>query len=137
MTQIRVMIGAVSRITRTHKLGFNDDIPPSSPQDASSMDAYAMDVLPAWSQDCICGRVFSVPQAYMYHKRSCQKTKKRLSCALEKVKEVWQAKKRRKTEQMSHAEAAECSSHQNEAAELLSNDARLPGVHPEVSLLIC
>ena len=22
-----------------------------------------MDVLPAWSQDCICGRVFSVPQA--------------------------------------------------------------------------
>ena len=62
--------------------------------------------------------------------------KTRLSCTLEKVKEVWQAKKRRKTEQMSCDEAAECSSHQNMAAELLSNDALLPGVHPEVSHLI-
>ena len=95
-----------------------------------------MDVLPAWSQACICGRVFSVPQAYTYHKQSCQKTKKRLSCALEMVKEVWQAKKRRKTEQMSRDEVAECSSHQNVAAELLSNDALLPGIHPEVGFLI-
>jgi len=100
------------------------------------MEAHAMDVLPAWSQACICGRVFSVPQAYTYHKRSCQKTKKRLSCALEMVKEVWQAKKRRKMEQMSRDEVAECSSHQNVAAELLSNDALLPGIHPEVGFLI-
>jgi hypothetical protein len=100
------------------------------------MEAHAMDVLPAWSQACICGQVFSVPQAYTYHKRSCQKMKKQLLCALEMVKEVWQAKKHQKMEQMSCNEVAECSSHQNVAAKLLSNDALLPGIHPEVGFLI-
>jgi hypothetical protein len=52
----------------------------------------------AWCQTCICARTFLVPQAYTFHKRSCQKTKKRLAGALEKAKEVWQAKKRQKTE---------------------------------------
>jgi hypothetical protein len=51
-----------------------------------------------WSQTCICGRTFLLPQAYTFHKRSCQKTKKRLASALEKAKECWQAKKRQKTE---------------------------------------
>jgi hypothetical protein len=60
----------------------------------------AMELPPAWSQSCICGRTFSVPQAYTCHKRSCQKTKKRFSSALEKAKEVWQVKKRRKMEQV-------------------------------------
>jgi hypothetical protein len=39
-----------------------------------------------------------VQQAYTCHKRSCQKTKKRLAGALEKAKEVWQANKRQKRE---------------------------------------
>src|SRR6202022_3733177 len=58
----------------------------------------AMDLPPAWCKVCICGRTFSVQQAYTCHKRSCQKTKKRLAGALEKAKEVWQTNKRRKTE---------------------------------------
>lgn len=66
-----------------------------------------MDTPAAWSQSCLCGRVFSVPQAYTYHKRSCQKTKKRLSGALEKAREVWQAKKRRKTEEITLSPVAE------------------------------
>ena len=97
-----------------------------------------MDVPPAWSQTCICGRIFSVPQAYTYHKRSCQKTKKRLSCALEKAKEVWQARKRRKTEEATRIEeTAGSPSNQNVAAEPL-DDALLHGaLHElEVSLLI-
>jgi hypothetical protein len=57
-----------------------------------------MELPPAWCQICICGRTFSVLQAYSFHQRSCQKTKKRLSGALEKAKEVWQSKKRRKME---------------------------------------
>jgi hypothetical protein len=57
-----------------------------------------MDLPPAWCQVCVCGRTFSVQQAYTYHKRSCQKTKKRLAGALGKAKEVWQANKRRKME---------------------------------------
>jgi hypothetical protein len=40
-----------------------------------------------------------VQQAYTYHKRSCEKTKKRLSGALEKAKEAWQANKRRRLEE--------------------------------------
>ena len=58
----------------------------------------AMDLPPAWCKVCICGRTFSVQQAYTCHKRSCQKTKKRLAGALEKAKEVWQANKRQKRE---------------------------------------
>jgi hypothetical protein len=57
-----------------------------------------MDLPPAWCKVCICGRTFSVQQAYTCHKRSCQKTKKRLAGALEKAKEVWQANKRQKRE---------------------------------------
>ena len=53
----------------------------------------AMDLPSAWCQVCVCGRTFSVPQAYTGHKRSCQKTKKRLSSALDKAKEVWQSRK--------------------------------------------
>ena len=48
---------------------------------------------------CLCGRTFAVPQAYTFHKRSCNKTKKRLSGALDKAKEIWQTKKRRKLEE--------------------------------------
>jgi hypothetical protein len=99
-----------------------------------------MDLPPAWSQACACGRTFSVPQAYTCHKRSCQKTKKRLSCALEKAKEVWQAKKRRKTEERTKGETVECHSNEslNVAAELLLNDALLPSVHvhPQVRSLV-
>jgi hypothetical protein len=57
-----------------------------------------MDLPPAWCEVCLCGRTFSSPQAYSCHKRGCEKTKKRLSGALEKAKEIWQAKKRQKTE---------------------------------------
>src|SRR3984957_9950967 len=57
-----------------------------------------MDLPPAWSQTCVCGRAFSLPQTYTFHQRSCQRTKKRLLCALEKAKHVLQARKRRKVE---------------------------------------
>lgn len=68
------------------------------PIDRDTLIAYMMDLPPAWNQVCICGRTFSLPQAYTCHKRSCQKTKKRLSGALDKAKEVWQARKRRKSQ---------------------------------------
>ena len=98
-----------------------------------------MDLPPAWSQACICGRVFSVPQAFSCHKRSCPKSKKRLSSALERAKEVWQARKRRKAEvDQSASEASEDSSKQND-----SNTSRpspvdvlnYTCVHPQVSRL--
>jgi hypothetical protein len=47
-------------------------------------------------QSCLCGRTFSQPNAYSNHKCKCSKTKKRLSTALEKAKEKWTGKKRRK-----------------------------------------
>ena len=52
----------------------------------------------AWFRTCVCGRVFSTPQAISYHQRSCQKTRKRLSVALAKAGEAWRAKKRQKTD---------------------------------------
>jgi hypothetical protein len=66
-----------------------------------------MNVSPAWSQACICGRTFSVPRAYTCHTRSCPKAKKRLSSALQKAKEAFHANKRRKTEDAARREATE------------------------------
>lgn len=45
---------------------------------------------------CICGRSFAYEYAYSNHQRQCKKTKRVLSGALEKAKEVWNAKKRRR-----------------------------------------
>jgi hypothetical protein len=59
---------------------------------------------PAWFETCACGRTFSVPQALTYHKRSCNRTKKRLAVALDKAKDVWQAKKRQKTQEKTAAQ---------------------------------
>jgi hypothetical protein len=57
-----------------------------------------MEMPAAWHEACVCGRTFYQPQAYSFHQRNCKKTKKRLAGALEKAKEIWQAKKRRKIE---------------------------------------
>jgi len=86
----------------------------------------------AWSQACICGRVFSVPQAYSYHRRSCPKTRKRLSDALAKANEVWRAKKRQRID---GSQAIECTSSPSVVAELQLNDVSdgsLLPVHPQV-----
>ena len=57
-----------------------------------------MNLPPGWSQDCICGRTFTVPHAYTNHSRLCKKAKTRLSSALDKARQIWQANKHRKTE---------------------------------------
>ena len=84
----------------------------------------------AWSQACICGRIFSVPQAYSHHKQSCLKTKKRLSDALANAKEVWEIKKRRKADR---SQVVECSFNKNVDGEPQLNDDsfQLP-VHTQV-----
>ena len=83
-----------------------------------------MDLPPAWCQVCVCGRTFSVPQAYTFHKRSCQKTKKRFSSALDKAQEVWRSKKRRKMEVM-QSPTAEKPLDLNVVVEQESNDVAL------------
>jgi hypothetical protein len=47
---------------------------------------------------CLCGRSFSQSSALAYHKRSCKRSKRRFNGALEKAKEVWEARKRRRVE---------------------------------------
>lgn len=70
-----------------------------------------MEMPPAWSQACMCGQTFSAPHTYTYHIRTCPRTRKRLSSALEKAREVLQAKKRRKMEDRIQREASETSNH--------------------------
>jgi len=96
-----------------------------------------MDLPPAWCQVCICGRTFSVQQAYTYHKRSCQKTKKRLAGALEKAKEVWQTNKRRKMEAKAARGALELESplHLN-ALPIIIAESTTPGASLEVRFTI-
>jgi hypothetical protein len=90
-----------------------------------------MDLPPAWCQVCVCGRTFSVPQAYTFHQRSCQKTKKWLSSALDKAKEVWQSKKCRIMEVMQGT----TTESPPEVVEQESNDAALAMQH-EVRLMM-
>ena len=89
---------------------------------------------PAWSQTCVCGRAFSVPQAYTFHQRSCQRTKKRLLGALEKSKDILQARKRRKVESVllaqNLADEVGPSSQPVNLAHL--NDLPIPVVNSEV-----
>lgn len=47
---------------------------------------------------CICGRSFIQEGRLYFHQRSCQKAKKRLSGALDKVKDAWKSRKRRRVE---------------------------------------
>ncbi len=93
-----------------------------------------MDSPPAWSQTCVCGRAFSLPQAYTFHQRSCQKTKKRLLGALEKAKDILQARKRRKVESVLPAQypAAEAGPTSQLVDLAYPNDLSIPVVHSEV-----
>jgi hypothetical protein len=95
-----------------------------------------MDLPPAWTQTCVCGRAFSVPQAYTFHQRSCQRTKKRLLGALEKVKDVLQARKRRKVDSVPLAQnlAAKVGS-SSQPVDLVHPNDLFPVVHSEVQFL--
>ena len=93
-----------------------------------------MDLPPAWSQACVCGRAFSLPQAYTFHQRSCQRTKKRLLGALEKAKDILQARKRRRVENVLPAQnlAAEAGPSRQLVDLAHSNDLPISVVHSEV-----
>jgi len=45
---------------------------------------------------CACGRSFTQQSALSKHQKSCQRSKKRLSVALDKAKSAWSEKKRRR-----------------------------------------
>jgi hypothetical protein len=49
-------------------------------------------------ETCICGRTFYLPCALTIHLRTCSKSKKRLSRALDKAKEKWMSRKRMRLE---------------------------------------
>jgi hypothetical protein len=92
-----------------------------------------MDLPPAWSQSCICGRIFSLPQAYTFHQRSCQRTKKRISGALEKAKDILQVRKRRKMESVLLAQNLVAAGTFSQPVDLAHPNVRpIPVVHSEV-----
>jgi hypothetical protein len=51
---------------------------------------------PQFADQCACGKSFSQPSALTNHKRFCQSSKKRISSAITKAKEVWEEKKRKR-----------------------------------------
>ena len=65
----------------------------------SENQRFRQSMMPTSSRDylCPCGRSFQQDSALTKHQRTCSKTKKRLSSALETAKEVWRDKKRRRT----------------------------------------
>jgi hypothetical protein len=80
---------------------------------------------------CMCGRTFTTPQAYKCHTCSYTKKKKRLSCALAKVKEVWVSNMRRRTGEIVGTKMLKMSD-KLVAAGLPMNDAFSPSVHQQV-----
>jgi hypothetical protein len=78
----------------------------------------------AFSETCLCGKSFSLPGTYTHHKRNCQKTKKRLAGALEKAKEVWIIRKRRRLGTLENHESASEPSSQLTALKSPSSSAQ-------------
>ena len=93
-----------------------------------------MDLPPTWSQACVCGRAFSLPQAYTFHQRICQRMKKWFLGSLEKVKDILQGRKRRKVESVIPAQnlAAEAGPSSQLVYPAHPNDLPIPVVHSEV-----
>lgn len=50
----------------------------------------------AFSETCLCGKLFLLLGTYTHHKHNCINTKKHLAGALKKAKEVWIIRKRRR-----------------------------------------
>lgn len=59
--------------------------------------------LPVWT--CNCGRTSSLPQSLTFHGRTCPKTKKRVSEALEIVKGLFREKRQRRAQEKAIAQA--------------------------------
>ena len=95
-----------------------------------------MDLPPAWYYACVCSHTFSVLQAYTFHKHSCQKTKKRLSNALDKAKEVWQSKKHRKMEVQNNPTAESPLGHHEDAVVKQESNDTAPAMQHEVGLML-
>lgn len=51
-----------------------------------------------YPQECVCGRSFSQVNAMSHHRRTCKKSKTRLSSALTTAHENWSRKKARRNE---------------------------------------
>ena len=49
-----------------------------------------------YTEICVCGRAFFKQSAYTNHKRSCRKSQKHLSSALDKAKQRWFEKKKQR-----------------------------------------
>ena len=93
-----------------------------------------MDLPPTWSQTCVCGHAFLLLQAYTFHQRSCRRMKKWLLGALEKAKDILQARKRHKVENMLPAQnlAAKAGPSSHLVYHTHSNDLPIPIIHSEV-----
>ena len=91
---------------------------------------FSMDPPNAWSQECICGRVFTTPQGISAHHNSCPKTKKRLASVLDKAKEVQAAKKHHTAE--AKLVSPETAAPRLVPGELPLNDLPLPGSYSQV-----
>ena len=81
-----------------------------------------------FTQTCVCGRVFSDLGAFTRHEKGCRKGKKRLSSALAKAKEIYQAKKAKLTA------AGSRSSLDGDNAGPSSSTANDPSTTPEEQL---
>ena len=95
-----------------------------------------LDMPPAWSQACMCGRTFSMPHTHTYHMHTCLQMKKQLSSAMEKAREVLQVKKHCKMEDMIQWEASETSNHPVIDESSLTTGKVLLPTHQQVRFLL-
>ena len=102
------------------------------------LSSYFMDLSEAWSQKCICGHVFPMPQEYSLHYNSCTKSKKWLGTVLGQAREVQEIKKCCKAEAKLAPTETETTgpSPYPTPVELHLIDRPLPGTHHQVGDLI-
>ena len=83
---------------------------------------------------CSCGRSFSHFGAFSKHQTSCRSTKKRLSSALSKAREVWASRKRRRLVDGDKPDIGGTLQIDSTFQSAVHGDMPISGDQPEVSL---
>jgi hypothetical protein len=73
-------------------------------------------------ETCLCGRTFHQPSAFTNHKRTCAQSRKQLISALDKAKQIWAEKKRKRD----HLQLVATSTATPATAQSMASTAMMP-----------
>jgi len=75
---------------------------------------------------CVCGRSFAQPGGLAYHHRSCKKAKVRLAEALDKAKDAWTDRRKRRRCEATQAERENLSEQDVSSESVMDAEVHIP-----------